>query len=244
MHHRPGGLLRGSLQPRLQPLLRLRRGRPGVVLREGCGSPGRPRCSTPAPGRDSHPLLCPVPTEPARRGKGPTRRLLQSTGPHFPLCLREGEEGRETLLSVAIVNPNNNNKEKSLQLGPGWIRQLLLLPITIRNNYPESRAGSAAKVFWIIASKWTAKYKVPTQGRSQTFSCSSTWRRSYHGWTRWLVKSPFLTLYRSSAVLFPCHPARWPSQSAHPAALHQVPWTHPVAEPLLEAVVLESIHLQ
>lgn len=42
-----------------------------------------------------------------------------AAAPHFPAYLGEGEEGRGTLLSVAIVNPNNNDKEKSLQLGAG-----------------------------------------------------------------------------------------------------------------------------
>lgn len=95
-----------------------------MVLGEGCGSPGHPRSSTPSLGRDSAPhrtatpllTLCPH----RARGERPTRRLLQSIGTRSPVYLREGEEGRETLLSVAIVNPNNNNnKEKSLQLGAG-----------------------------------------------------------------------------------------------------------------------------
>lgn len=161
MHHRPGGLLRGSLQPRLQPCS-VGAGEAGCwcwgkaeAARVAPHPPEQPPGGDPAPSPHCHPLLSP----PSPRGGGNGRpTAAESIGTHFPVYLREGEEGRETLLSVAIVNPNNNNKEKSLQLGAGWIWQLLLLPITIRNNYPESREGLAAKVFWIIASKWTAKY--------------------------------------------------------------------------------------
>lgn len=122
MHHRPGGLLRGSLQPRLQPC--------SVGAGEaGCWCWGKaaaarvvpdpleqPPGGDPAPSPHCHPLLSP----PSPRGGGRGRpTAAESIGTHFPVYLREGEEGRETLLSVAIVNPNNNNKEKSLQLGAG-----------------------------------------------------------------------------------------------------------------------------
>lgn len=52
MHHRPGGLLRGSLQPRLRPLLR--RGWVGGRLRQP-GSPPSPHGSPPAGSRPPPP---------------------------------------------------------------------------------------------------------------------------------------------------------------------------------------------
>lgn len=72
MHHRPGGLLRGSLRPRLQPLLR----RGGVG--GGCGSSARPGPLTPAPPAGTRPPPAgqppsshpPIPAEPTGRGGG------------------------------------------------------------------------------------------------------------------------------------------------------------------------------
>lgn len=82
----------------------------GIALHSPPPDVGQPPSSQP-----------PSPPSP-RRGEGeggPPDELLQSAVTRFPVYLGEGEEGRETLLSVAIVNPNNNNKEKSLQLGAG-----------------------------------------------------------------------------------------------------------------------------
>lgn len=90
------------------------------MLGEGCGSPGRPRSSRAAPRRGPGPIAALPPSAVPTRGGGRGRpTAAESIGTHFPVYLREGEEGRETLLSVAIVNPNNNNKEKSLQLDAG-----------------------------------------------------------------------------------------------------------------------------
>lgn len=66
MHHRPGGLLRGSLQPRLSAPA------PPGVSGGGCGSPARPGPLTPAPGRDPTPAPDgqPLFTPPSHRAHG------------------------------------------------------------------------------------------------------------------------------------------------------------------------------
>lgn len=96
-----------------------------MVLGEGCGSPGRSRSSTPGPRQgagpppDRHPLLTPCPHRARGEGEAAHPTAAAEHWDSFPHILREGEGYRDTLLSVAIVNPNNNNKEKSLQLCAG-----------------------------------------------------------------------------------------------------------------------------
>lgn len=78
MHHRPGGLLRGSLRPRLQPLLRRSGGRPAGGAGGRLRQPGSPPILHTGPRQglgpppDSHPSAHPLSPQSPRGAAHPT----------------------------------------------------------------------------------------------------------------------------------------------------------------------------